>query len=335
MQAIRTVRVVLGEGQPGVLRLVLEAQGFEVVGHARDDEELLRVLDVTRPSVVVLDAGISALAASAVDVRSGGAQIVVVWPKDVVTSLAAERVEPATAILELGNAVRRAAARHVSEEPILIPEAAPAPPPSTDASPQPTPNRARRMTRQALVAVAAWVLSLTALGAIGLAIPKVVDSLGGGSGGRPSIADRTDTDGGTAPGDESSSRRSDEQEDGDPSCTPDRSADPQSGRGRGCGRGRAAGQGPAATHGKSGGANQGKGSGRSEEDKDKGKKDKEPGSNGKRPDDPGAAGKGSTEASDDGTSGGENAGGRGRGTDDDEVGGGQGAAGGNGGNGHA
>src|ERR671925_185098 len=154
MHAIRTIRVVLGEGHPGLLRLVLEAQGFEVIGHAHDDEELLRILDLTSPSVVL------------------------VWPRDVVTSIAAERVEPASAILEIGNAVRRASERRPAEEVIRVPEASTPTDPidvaSEPTSPEPSPpgsaspGRARRATRHVLVAVAAWVLSITALGAHGV-----------------------------------------------------------------------------------------------------------------------------------------------------------------------
>src|ERR671925_266217 len=178
MHAIRTIRVVLGEGHPGLLRLVLEAQGFEVIGHAHDDEELLRILDLTSPSVVVLDAGISAIAAAEAAIRSGDAAIVLVWPRDVVTSIAAERVEPASAILEIGNAVRRASERRPAEEVIRVPEASTPTDPidvaSEPTSPEPSPpgsaspGRARRATRHVLVAVAAWVLSITALGAHGV-----------------------------------------------------------------------------------------------------------------------------------------------------------------------
>lgn len=197
MQALRTIRVVLGEGEPGLLRLILEAQGFEVVGHARDDAELLTVLDVTRPSVVVLDAGISVLAAVAARERAHGAPFVVVWPRDAFTSVAEERVEPGGAILELGNAVRRAVERRALDEPIRIPDADR--PEDTRRSQgglpdEPTPVRSapgrRSARRPVLVAVAAWVVSLTALGAIGLAIPKAFDLVGSDDGGRPGLDGR-------------------------------------------------------------------------------------------------------------------------------------------------
>ena len=61
----RRVQVVLGEAErtDGLLRFVLEAEGFDIVGLASDDHELVRVLRGARPAVVVLDGGISAAAA--------------------------------------------------------------------------------------------------------------------------------------------------------------------------------------------------------------------------------------------------------------------------------
>jgi hypothetical protein len=191
--------VVLGEGEPGVLRLILEAQGFDVVGHARDDGELRTILDLTDPTVVVLDAGISVLAAADTRTRAPRAPIVVVWPKDTYTPLAEERVEPATVILELGNAVRRAAEHHLSpaagpddvvilepelERPVVVPEA---------------PARPRRR-RRALVGVAAWAVALTASAAIAGALPSLLDdgtTVHPSAVGRPLLAFTQDREGTT------------------------------------------------------------------------------------------------------------------------------------------
>jgi hypothetical protein len=173
VQRTRAVQVVLGEGEPGILRSILEAQGFDVVGHARGDDELRRIVPLTHPTVMVFDAGISALAVIDAQIRSDYVPIVVVWPKDTYTSAAEERVDPSSALLELGNAVRRVAERH---EPIRIPEAedeepiermtAPSPPASPD-------RRGAGRGRHALVVIAAWTIALTALAAIGLAVPTV------------------------------------------------------------------------------------------------------------------------------------------------------------------
>src|SRR5262245_65791866 len=110
VQGTDAVQVVLGEGEPGLLRIILEAEGFQVVGQARGDAELRRVLDATHPSVVVLDAGISAPAALDARTRALGARLVLVWPVAVRTGLADERVDPSAVLQDPGRAVRRAAA---------------------------------------------------------------------------------------------------------------------------------------------------------------------------------------------------------------------------------
>jgi hypothetical protein len=125
--------------------------------------------------VIVLDAGISALALVDTQIRSDYVPIVVVWPKDAYTPAAEARVEPTTAFLELGNAVRRVAERHA--EPIRVPEAS-----GELAEPEETPHasvdrRRGGRARQALVLAAAWTIALTALAAIGLAVPSAFRAL--------------------------------------------------------------------------------------------------------------------------------------------------------------
>jgi hypothetical protein len=176
VQGPRAVQVVLGEGEPGILRLVLEAQGFDVVGHARDEAELRQIVGLTHPNVIVLDAGISALALLDTQVRSDYVPIVVVWPNDAYTPAAEERVDPSTAFLELGNAVRRVVERHA--EPIRIPEAEEDPIAATPLPPRSIPRRrtTARM-RHALTLAAAWTIAFIALAAIGLAVPSAFRAL--------------------------------------------------------------------------------------------------------------------------------------------------------------
>jgi hypothetical protein len=179
------VQVVLGEGEPGILRIILEAEGFHVVGQARGESELRRVLDATHPSVVVLDAGISAPAALDARTRAIGAQLVVVWPIAVKSGLADECVDPASVLLDLGKAVRRAAER---AHPILD-ETAVAPPVSPvidpgDASDRPlravpplreaAPPRPRR--RVGILVAASLLLLLTATAALGF-VPRAMQAL--------------------------------------------------------------------------------------------------------------------------------------------------------------
>ena len=180
MQGSGAVQVVLGEGEPGFLRSVLEAEGFHVVGQARGEAELRRILDATHPTVIVLDAGISATAALEARERCTGAQLVVVWPNGVRTSVAQERVDPATALHDLGGAVRRAAERASpwDERVVRLPESPAVG--STVAIVRPlrpsAEARSRRRTRFHLLTVAVAVaLALTASAAIGLWKPPTFD----------------------------------------------------------------------------------------------------------------------------------------------------------------
>src|SRR5688572_30784218 len=94
----RPIRVVVGEGrtaQRGLLRFVLEGEGFDVVGEARGSADLSGVIDEQRPDVVVLDDGIGVMAVSVVREVSPQAKVVLVWPSAVVPIGGDARVEPA------------------------------------------------------------------------------------------------------------------------------------------------------------------------------------------------------------------------------------------------
>jgi hypothetical protein len=193
MQRERRVQVVLGEAEraDGLLRFVLEAEGFDLIGLASSDEELSRVLRGAKPSVVVLDGGISAAAALDARQRIGGAALVVVWPDGVSAVLAEERVEPHMVIEDLGDAVRRAAARVERADTIVVPDAET---PERRATPVPLrepavgigtrpplaqPWRRRGRAAQILVAAATWLLVITAFTAIAAAVPHVVETFRG------------------------------------------------------------------------------------------------------------------------------------------------------------
>ncbi|MCD6022267.1 MAG: hypothetical protein K0R20_1977 [Actinomycetia bacterium] len=193
MQRERRVQVVLGEAEraDGLLRFVLEAEGFDLIGMASNEEELSRVLRGAKPSVLVLDGGISAAAALDARQRIDGAALVVVWPDGVSAVLAEERVEPHMVIEDLGDAVRRAAARVERADTIVVPEAethVPAPaeadvsqyaPVTEPEPPLPQPWRRRGRAAQVLVAAATWLLVITAFTAIAAAVPHVVDTFRG------------------------------------------------------------------------------------------------------------------------------------------------------------
>lgn len=194
MQRERRVQVVLGEAEraDGLLRFVLEAEGFDLIGMASNEEELARVLRGAKPSVLVLDGGISAAAALDARQQIDGAALVVVWPDGVSAVLAEERVEPHMVIEDLGDAVRRAAARVERADTIVVPEAAalmptPQAPSSQDAPdvateprpPLPRSWRRRGRAAQVLVATATWLLVITAFTAIAASVPRVVDTFRG------------------------------------------------------------------------------------------------------------------------------------------------------------
>jgi CheY-like chemotaxis protein len=185
----RRTQVVLGEAETdGFLRFVLEGEGFDVIGLASSDDELDRVLEGAHPAVIVLDAGISVIAALRAKDRATGATIVTVWPDDVAATLAEQRVDPYDVVDALGPAVRSAAARAVipeptpdvaeelgrsirawrAAEPILLQA------PIVRREPVELP---RRGVRRALVLAATWLLIVTALGSIATAIPNALEEI--------------------------------------------------------------------------------------------------------------------------------------------------------------
>jgi hypothetical protein len=186
MDRERTVQIVLGEAErTGILRFVLEGEGFDIVGLASSDQELERVMAGARPSVIVLDGGISAVAALEARERANGASLVVVWPDGVAAVLAEERVDPHLVMEDLGDAVRRASHRaDVRQGPVRIPDlldvaspiearrVAPARQPDDD---PPEPARPGRHRSRVLVAVATWIMVLTTLTAIAVAVPNALD----------------------------------------------------------------------------------------------------------------------------------------------------------------
>src|SRR5919198_3448313 len=196
----RTLQVVLGEAEPddGFLRFVLEGEGFDIVGMASTDDELERVLRGARPDVIVLDAGISATAALEAKEQANGAALVVIWPGDVVAAIADEHVEPHLVVDDLGPAVRSASLRaRPREERVVIPDTidevidrwreaerglAPAGAPEEARS---EPPRLDRSTRGVLVAALTWILVLTTLATIAVAVPGALDVFAGRSPGRP------------------------------------------------------------------------------------------------------------------------------------------------------
>jgi hypothetical protein len=104
------VRIVVGEGRSsrqGLLRYVLDGEGYDVVADAVNPAELARVLAVHKPDVVVLDDGIGATAVGMVHEMVPGAKVVLVWPGAVVPIGGAAQVEPSQVLQDLGPAIAR------------------------------------------------------------------------------------------------------------------------------------------------------------------------------------------------------------------------------------
>ncbi|MBA3738669.1 MAG: hypothetical protein H0W97_08865, partial [Actinobacteria bacterium] len=112
----RRIRVVVGEGrtaQRGLLRFVLEGEGFDVVGEAEGSADLSGVIEQQRPDVVVLDDGIGVMAVSMVHEAAPDTKVVLVWPAAVIPIGGDARVEPAKILKDLGPAVQHVAAAAV------------------------------------------------------------------------------------------------------------------------------------------------------------------------------------------------------------------------------
>jgi CheY-like chemotaxis protein len=105
------IGVVVGEGHPmrrGLLRFVLEGEGFLVLGDAATTVELVQALSVHRPDAVVLDDAIGTTAIVITREMRPEAKIVLVWPPEVHPINGDATVDPSQVLRELAPAVERA-----------------------------------------------------------------------------------------------------------------------------------------------------------------------------------------------------------------------------------
>src|SRR5512133_1270458 len=122
-------RVVLAEvDAPGSLHYLLEAEGFQVVGCAGNDEELGRVLGQgVRPDVIVLDADVVATSSLVARELAPDAHLIAIWPDAVQAPPGGERISPRQVYEELGPAIRRHMDRRSVAVPVIaLPAAEPA-----------------------------------------------------------------------------------------------------------------------------------------------------------------------------------------------------------------
>jgi hypothetical protein len=169
------VRVVLAEAEsPGALHYLLEAEGFQVVGCASSERDLMRVLaqDV-RPDAIVFDQDITVTSVAVAKELAPAAQVIVIWPDGVQPLAGTRRVSPRLVYEELGPAIRLAL-----ETPALV-QAAPVvaqiaanefPKDVAPADDDDVPRQGRTAARSSVVSialVAAIVLSMGAVFAVG------------------------------------------------------------------------------------------------------------------------------------------------------------------------
>jgi hypothetical protein len=105
------IGVVVGEGHPvrkGLLRFVLEGEGFLVLADASTAVELVQALSVHRPDAVVLDDAIGTIAVVLTREMCPDAKIVLVWPRDLSPINGDATVDPTQVLRELGPAIERA-----------------------------------------------------------------------------------------------------------------------------------------------------------------------------------------------------------------------------------
>ena len=120
---VRVVVAGVARADPA-LRSILETEGFRVVGQAATAHELRRVLSTARPDVVVFGAEATAMTVLAVRDWVPGIGIVVVWPPGVSEPAADQQVDPARAVFDLKNAVRKAVRRRPPvAAPVALPDA--------------------------------------------------------------------------------------------------------------------------------------------------------------------------------------------------------------------
>jgi hypothetical protein len=130
------IRVMVGEGQTarkGLLRFVLENEGYDVVAEATSTLELAQRLVIHRPDVVVLDDGIDASAVGMMREVLPSAKVILVWPRGVAAVGVEARLEPAEVMTSLGSTV----ARVVGRGSVIAPPRAQFTPPDVIVVPEP------------------------------------------------------------------------------------------------------------------------------------------------------------------------------------------------------
>ena len=120
-----TVRVVVGEGRSsgrGLLRFVLQGEGYDVVGEAGTSAELAGLLALHQPDAVVIDDGIGVTAVQMAREVAPDTKVVLVWPEAVVPIGGDARVDPDHLLGGLSTAVAKVVGRAPVAPTIVAPD---------------------------------------------------------------------------------------------------------------------------------------------------------------------------------------------------------------------
>jgi hypothetical protein len=115
------IGVVVGEGHAmrrGLLRFVLEGEGFNVLADVSSTVELIHALAVHEPNAIVLDDAVGPTAVVLAREMRPEAKVVLVWPRDLAPINGDATVDPSQALRDLGPAVQAACGVPASPPPM-------------------------------------------------------------------------------------------------------------------------------------------------------------------------------------------------------------------------
>ncbi len=104
---VRAVVAEAASGRQGLLRFVLEGEGYQVVGDAADPAELAAAVRDSTPDVVILGDGIGASAVEMTRELAPETKVILVWPSAVVPIGGDAQVDPSSVLRDLGPTVER------------------------------------------------------------------------------------------------------------------------------------------------------------------------------------------------------------------------------------
>jgi hypothetical protein len=102
----------------GLLRFVLEGEGFNVLADVSSTVELIQALAVHEPNAIVLDDAVGPTAVVLAREMRPEAKVVLVWPRDLAPINGDATVDPSQVLRDLGPAVQAACGVPASPPPM-------------------------------------------------------------------------------------------------------------------------------------------------------------------------------------------------------------------------